>query len=300
MNKNEKDFEQDLTQTGERPGAVFVIHLLMREPAAMPEKERMLRVLEKHLGKTECFCHDGKIAGFAPQKYKSEFKDASVPPQLMVTESVSTDEMKIDELTRSQFWDCPDGERILSECRYHVIANDMLAGGMDYRDRAEMLVHYTEALAELYPSCEAIFFQSSGKMFTREEILNNDFPREHRFIYYAVNVRFFNIQGTEDMLIDTLGMSTLCLPDLQYHFHGVDPNEVVNHAYNLLIYLFENDCPIQNNETVDGIRDGRICREMHWKCQYEDSLIQPARPVLDINMGGFASGNRKITGKWRF
>ena len=35
--------------------------------------------------------------------------------------------------------------------------------------------------------------------------------------------RFFNIEGTEDMLIDTVGMSTLFLPDLQYHFHSMDP-----------------------------------------------------------------------------
>ena len=29
-----------------------------------------------------------------------------------------------------------------------------------------------------------------------------------RFIRFGVNVRFFNIEGTEDMLIDTVGMST--------------------------------------------------------------------------------------------
>ncbi len=36
------------------------------------------------------------------------------------------------------------------------------------------------------------------------------------------------------MMVDTLGMSVLSLPDLQYHFHGMDPNAVVNHAYNML------------------------------------------------------------------
>ena len=38
--------------------------------------------------------------------------------------------------------------------------------------------------------------------------------------------------GCEDMLIDTVGMGTLFLPDLQYHFRGMDPNWMVNHAYN--------------------------------------------------------------------
>ncbi len=35
-----------------------------------------------------------------------------------------------------------------------------------------------------------------------------------------------------------------------------------------------------------------MCREVQWKCQYEDSLIQPPRGVLDIHMGNHASGGR--------
>ena len=98
-----------------------------------------------------------------------------------------------------------------------------------------------------------------------------------RFIRFGVNVRFFNIQDTEDMLIDTVGMSTLFLPDLQYHFHGMDPNWVVNHAYNVASYILEYDDPIKDGETVDGVEDGQMSREVQWKCQYEDALIQPAR-----------------------
>ena len=113
-----------------------------------------------------------------------------------------------------------------------------------------------------------------------------------RFIRFGVNVRFFNIEGTEDMLIDTVGMSTLFLPDLQYHFHGMDPNWVVNHAYNVASYILEHDNSIQDGETIDGVADGQMCREIQWKCQYEDALIQPPREVLDIHMGNYASGGR--------
>ena len=94
------------------------------------------------------------------------------------------------------------------------------------------------------------------------------------------------------MLVDTLGMSTLFLPDLQYHFHDMDPNWVVNHAYNVAAYILENDNPIESGETVDGIVDGRISQEVQWRCQYEEAMVQPARPVLDIEMGEYASGQR--------
>ena len=43
------------------------------------------------------------------------------------------------------------------------------------------------------------------------------------------------------MLVDMLGMSLLFLPDIQYHFHGLDPNLIVNHAYNTASYLLIND-----------------------------------------------------------
>ena len=94
------------------------------------------------------------------------------------------------------------------------------------------------------------------------------------------------------MIIDTVGMSTLFLPDLQYHFHGINPNLVVNHARNLASYILAHDNPILDGETVDGVQNGQMSRNVQWKCHYEEALIQPAREVLDIHMGDNASGNR--------
>ena len=34
-----------------------------------------------------------------------------------------------------------------------------------------------------------------------------------------------------------------------------------------------------------------MSREIQWKCQYEDALIQPPRGVLDIHMGNYAAGD---------
>ena len=113
-----------------------------------------------------------------------------------------------------------------------------------------------------------------------------------RFIRFGVNARFFSVEGTGDMVVDTVGMSTLYLPDLQYHFHDMDPNWVVNHACNVASCILENDCPIQSGETVDGVENGTISRNVQWKCQLEESLIQPPRPVLDVHMGQFAAGGR--------
>ncbi len=286
-------YQQDLEQEGARPGMVFMMQLLMKEKCPVPAKQEMQRVMQAHLGDVECFSHDATMAGFAVKKHLVEFEEGKVPPQLLLMGCVESKPENIDDFTRSQMWDCPESQRILEECKYQVVATDMMAAGLEYQDRANMLMDYLEALIELYPTCEAVYFYNSGKMFTAEQIRNHQIPRDSRFIYFAVNVRFFNIQGTEDMMVDTLGMSTLFLPDLQYHFHGMDPNWVVNHAYNVLSYIYDNNCPIESGETIDGIVDGRMCREQQWKCWYESALIQPVREVLDICMGEYASGTRE-------
>ena len=138
-------------------------------------------------------------------------------------------------------WDCPNVDELLAECQYRVFATDMLASGLEPKDRADMLVKYVDALLELYPSCKAVVFGPSRKFLSRETIENHPDKAVTRFIYYAVNVRYFSIQGTDDMMVDTLGMSTLFYPDLQYHFHGMNPDEIVNHAYSVLYYIFEHD-----------------------------------------------------------
>ena len=93
-------------------------------------------------------------------------------------------------------------------------------------------------------------------------------------------------------MVDTLGMGTLYLPDIQYHFHGMDPNWVVQHAYNIADYILSNDNPIKPGDSIDGIVNGRITQEVMWRCQYENALIQPMREVIDIYMNEYASGNR--------
>ena len=60
----------------------------------------------------------------------------------------------------------------------------------------------------------------------------------------------------------------------------------------LMDYLKRGVNPIQDGETVDGVEKGQMSREIQWKCQYEDAMIQPPRGVLDINMGEFAAGQR--------
>ena len=287
-------FKQDLTDNSVRPGGFFFVELLMPKQCDMPTRDTMVEVFTKHLGPVDCFSYGAESAGFAPQNYKVHYEDndADISPTLMVTNCEKIDKPVLDDFERSQVWDCPNVDELLDECQYRVFATDMLASGLEPNERADMLVKYVDALLELYTSCKAVVFGPSRKFLSRETIENHPDKNVTRFIYYAVNVRYFSIQGTDDMMVDTLGMSTLFYPDLQYHFHGMNPDEIVNHAYSVLYYIFEHDNPIDDGQTIAGLENGDLNPDIKWKVQYEDSLIQPVRTVIDINLGEYASGTR--------
>ncbi|MCM1101342.1 MAG: DUF4261 domain-containing protein [Clostridium sp.] len=276
-----------------RPGGVFMMKLLMKEPCDMPSEERMGDVLTKYMGYLESAGKPDKVAVFAAMDYMAEFQDGQAPVQLMIGKCDTFKADEIDEMKRRQMWDCKeDRDRILSECGYQVTANDMLGGALPPKVRADMLMDWLDALLELYPSCEAVYFLNSGKLIRAEDIRNREVQGLDRFIKFAVNVRFYNIEGTKDSVVDTLGLSLLYIEDLQYHFHTMDPNWVVMHAYNVASYLLENDAPIRSGDTIDGIAEGRIVQDIQWRCHIEGAMIKPERAVLDVHMDGYAAGNR--------
>jgi len=262
-------FKQDLTDTSVRPGGIFFVELLMPKQCDMPDRDTMIEIFTKHLGPVDCFDHRRESAGFAPQNYKVHYEDtdADISPTLMVTDCEKIDKPVLDDFERSQVWDCPNVDELLTECQYRVFATDMLASGLEAKERADMLVKYVDALLELYPSCKAVVFGPSRKFLSRESIENHSDKAVTRFIYYAVNVRYFSIQGTNDMMVDSVGMSTLN-------------------------YIFEHDNLIGDGGTIAGLQNGEMNQDIQWKVQYEDSLSHPVREVLDINMREYASGTR--------
>ena len=197
-------------------------------------------------------------------------------------------------------WDCPDDrQRILEESKFQIMAVDLLAGGLaSSQERANLDMDYLEALAELFPTCEAFYLPSCGRLLPPEMIRSSTVTGMTRFVRFGVNCRLVNIEGTEDIVVDTLGMGTLFLPDIQYHCHGLDPNDVVYHARNIASYLLDNASPDQeqntilDGDTIDGLEGGKFSQNVRWVCHYEKALIRPEREVLDIHTGQYASGQR--------
>lgn len=74
----EKIFQQNLNEKAPQPGTVFFIHLLFEEKCEIPQQTEINKIMERHLGKTECFSYDKASASFIPKNYIAHFKDADV------------------------------------------------------------------------------------------------------------------------------------------------------------------------------------------------------------------------------
>jgi hypothetical protein len=164
-----------------------------------------------------------------------------------------------------------------------------MAAGLPALERADILAKWADIVLNFFPTCEAAFFATSGKLLPASALHSNPHSGPARFLHGGLNIRFFRVQNSEDMVVDTLGLYALGLPEVQLHFHTADPNAMVRYAGNVALYQFQNNAPIQNGETVDAAAG---LDQDQWPCQYEDSLIQPLRTVLDIRPGPFAAGTR--------
>lgn len=297
MSMSKKVIDQDRNDRVPDRNQMLMAQLLFTEKPDTADADALKAALESIVGETENISDKPDMPMFSVPRYKAVFKDA---PQGMpvLADYLAPREFSaenIDEIQRSQFWDYKDGAARIDGFKWCVDVFAMMAAGLQYKEQAELFLAQVDAALQCYPTCGAIYVIHSGKLTAPEDFEEcKQYDLSGRFIRLAVNARFFTINGTaDDMIVDTIGFYAFGGADVQVHFHGMDPNHVVNYVYNIASYQFDNEFPIKSGDTVDSIDENGVMQwEPQWKSQYEDSLIQPVRTVLDINCGEFAAGTR--------
>ena len=163
-------FKQNQKDKNDFPGAPFIVRMLFREKPELPEAWKMTEIMEKHCGPVEMFSCDRNMAGFAASGCMAKFKDGEMPPQLWILGAFPFSADGVDDFTKSQMWDCMDErDEILERCRWQMHASDMLAL-LPALERANLDMDFTDALAELFPDCEAFLFQNTGKLVRARDV----------------------------------------------------------------------------------------------------------------------------------
>jgi hypothetical protein len=215
-------------------------------------------------------------------------RDAVVCAQtaiLATDRSVVPDELR-PLLDQTRDW--PDAANVVARAKRQLLVTELMSSSLPAQQRLQL---FQRALAAVVRATRptAISWTAAGKLVEPARFaaaMESANPMDRLLL--ALNVRLFNVGNRPgEHVMDTMGLASLALPDLQLHFLELDPNDVARHLFNCALYLFERGDVIADGNTIDGVGGKK------WRCQHEASLVGPSRVVVDLDPGPpFAAGNR--------
>lgn len=257
-------------------------------------KSVFLSALRRHCPSATALDGDpggGLLAFFHPDHLVG-YSDGRVPTQIFIAATEQPPHGGQIEAALQQSWSFPEARRVVAACTTSLLVTDLMSSGLPYRERLDLFTSALLGILEAAPP-NAIHWQPTQRIVDPGAYVRAAAESQvQRLFAGPVNVRFFNITGTDgDMLMDTLGLAALGLPDLQCHFRNLDPGAVARFLYNTALYVFENGDVIADGHTVEGIEPGS-----KWRCRHEDALVAPPREVIDLDtQDPNAAGTRNRT-----
>ncbi len=286
-NEEQNDVPEEMVQA---LAQTYGVELLFEKQPRF-DAQAILAAMQKYCGNVEIAdteSEDGLLV-FFHFDHTTECEDGDIPAQfILMTPEANEDEEDEDyAASYQQSWYWQDAQKTVEKCKYSVLAIDMMANELPHQQRLRLFRNSLRAVLET-TACDAVHFTLSQQFLTPADFLTSFNEDTNDELHGALNVRFYNVEDSDEMVMDTLGLAAINLPDLQCHFRDLDPNDVAQILYSLAHYLFDNGDIIEDGHTIEGVSP-----KDEWQCQHEVSLIDPERDVLDINPGpAFACGER--------
>jgi Domain of unknown function (DUF4261) len=267
---------------------------LLYETAPTISRAEIARCVKRRCPGSELTDCGHNMFHFWHHDHRVKFADASGPAQTVVFQT--EEPFKLTEaLTESlqQSWSFPGAADVVGRCRNTIFVTDLVSSPLEYKERLELFQDALAGILDALPAL-AIHWQPTQQFVDPVRFLDAYHEGgSRRFFAGSLNIRFYKITNSPaDMVMDTLGLAALGLPDLQCHYHGLVPGAVAAVLASTGYYFFENGDVIEDGHTVEGPTAGS-----KWRCQHEESMLQPSRVVLDLDPGPrHAAGNRKSRG----
>jgi hypothetical protein len=207
------------------------------------------------------------------------FREGTAPVQVAMT--VTSSPLPADQAQGElkQTWDWAEAKDRLARHQSHVAVSDLLAAALPYKSRLGFFQNVLGGLLELMMPV-AIRWRPSGKFVNPEALVKALEPGEGRDpIKGAVNVRRSLVKSAGGVILDTLGLGALGLPDFEIALGQRMP--ALFDAMLRSIARYEYDLG-------DVIADGRSFKGggESFVCQRGSSSAEPVREVLVLKAKG--------------
>lgn len=275
--------EGDELSSGFHP--VYMVELLFRE---QPEINRdvLQEALIKRTGQGRLDVKQGEneqdlqeMLLFYHLDHKVAFQEGSIPAQTCILPAHEIKERKRFVGALQQAWHWPEAGQAVASARYAIRIHDLFTAAMPRKKRLDLFQKAVLAVLDTL-DCDALYWYGSDKLVEPESYVESQDREEH--LYAAMNVRMYQAGGTgeqRELVMDTVGLSALGVPDVQCHFTGLEPDTVAQTLLGAAYYIFDQGDVLQDGQTL-GSSGGR-----RWRCEHQSALIAPGRYVIDLNPG---------------
>lgn len=172
----------------------------------------------------------------------------------------------------TQTWTWPGAAGAVAGLRSAIYVGELMGRLLPREHRlAALLPVITGVVRATRPA--AVLWQPAGYLAEPRRVLEQ--TRD-----VLVNVRMFRVEGTGTVLMDTMGLAPLGLPDLQCQAGRVRTGRLAAQLRNLASYLLEHGDVIHDGHMVEGTEPGSA-----WRVSRRGASAEPARQVLDLDPG---------------
>lgn len=185
---------------------------------------------------------------------------------------ISRDEFQV-AVQQTWSWPRDDAQARIDRSKARIVVMDLLSLGQPYQTRLRLVYEVARAIARTTRP-EVAYWHPAGQMVAPDRLTDDPLDA-------ALNVRLFRVEDHPgDLVMDTLGLAALGAPDVQCHFHGLEPGKIAGLLRSVGAYVFEKGDVIGDGQTVQGLE-----KTQKWACHHEMALLPPQRVVVDINPG---------------
>lgn len=182
-------------------------------------------------------------------------------------------------LGQTRDWDA--AADALARSTVRVVVTDLLAKDLEPRERLALFEAVLLGVIEAARPA-AIHWRPAGKLVDPAALLKASGSADADALpQAAINVRMFKVKRTDQgLLMDTLGLSALGLPDFQVLFTRMDPARVAAHLYAVALYALRNGDFVADGDAIEGPARGQ-----EWVARHARALAEPARSVVAFDPG---------------
>lgn len=243
------------------------------------DSNQVLTEVKKHFENVEhSFSENSLIFSFSD--HPIQFADATIPAQctIMIPDQGKS-EVELPDAAFQQNWHWQEANQIAKNCTYEILVTDLMSRTLPYKERLNIFMDFLVAVIKVTQP-NAVYSSSAQKILNPTDIINIWDTDKIQTLYAICNVRLYNAgtdTGHKELLMDTVGLHTIGLPDFQIRFSAADENEVANLLWTYAYYAYEFGDIIVDGNTLEGLEAGS-----KWKCEKQLSLVGPDRVVVNV------------------